>query len=273
MQYKKIFSFKIPQFYFIVIIILLFSIIIFNLGLITYDPKYKEGITANELKQQVESQSKKRIAAATPVSMVLQKKFNLLIKDSTEYTDEQISSNTTFTGQNPKSTYLISSTSEETPSSNTNSQKFTINKNATVSIPLETSKFNNYIVIAPDSNSIFPPNFTLTITNHENENGLQITIWGSNKNISVTNGLIGSYNIDKTPYSGYIIDTDSGIKIAGLNIGNNALNIFSTNDIYDNKYNKIGSVSDVNNAITINCTNSAGITGILIYLGIPIINV
>lgn len=271
MQYKKIFSFKIPQFYFIVIIILLFSIIIFNLGLITYYQKYKEGITANDLKRQVESQTKNRIADATPVSMVLQKKFNLLIKDSTEYTDEQIRSNTTFTGQNPKSTYLISSTSEETPSSNTNSQNFTINNNTTVTIPIETSKFNDYIVITPDSKSSFPPNFTLTITNNETENGLQITLWGSNKSSLPNNGLIGAYNIDKTPYviSNFVVDSKNGLTLAGLNIGNNALNIFSSNDIYDNKYNIIGNVKELDNVITINCTNAKGITGILIYLGIP----
>jgi hypothetical protein len=271
MQYKKIFNFKIPQFYFIVIIILLFSIIIFNLGLITYEPKYKEGITANELKQQVELQTKNRIDAATPVSMVLQKKFNISIKDSAEYTDEQIRSNTTFTGQNPKSTYLISSTSEETPSSNTSSEKFTINNNTTVTIPIETSKFNNYIVIAPDSKSSFPPNFTLTMINNETENGLQITLWGSTKSSLPNNGLIGAYNIEKTPYaiSNFVVDSKNGVTIAGLNIGNNALNIFSSNDIYDNKYNNIGNVTQVDNVITINCTNAKGITGMLIYLGIP----
>jgi len=267
MQYKKLFGFKIPQFYFIVIIILLLSTIILNLGLSVYQQKYQEGMTKQELKELVNNRTNANIAAQMPVSQVSQKTFDVNIVDSYQYAENE----TKFTEQNKNSSYLISSTSEKSPNQNVNAKPFKINKNTTVSIPLETSKFNNYIVIAPDSKSIFPPNFTLTITNYQNENGLQVTLWGSNKNISVTNGLIGSYNIDKTPYSGYIID--NGIKIAGLNIGNNALNIFSTNDIYDNKYNKIGSVSDVNNAITINCTNSAGITGILIYLGIPIINV
>jgi len=271
MQYKKIFNFKIPQFYFIVIIILLFSIIIFNLGLIAYEPKYKEGITANELKQQVELQTQNRIAAAKPVSMVLQKKFNITINDSATYTDEQLISNTTFSGQNPKSTYLISSTSEETPTNNTNSQKFTINNSTTVTLPIETSKFNDYIAIAPDSKSSFPPNFTLTITNNQTENGLQIALWGSNKSSIPSNGLIGAYNIEKTPYvvSNFVVDSKNGLTIAGLNIGNNALNIFSSNDIHDNKYNIIGKVTQVDNVITINCTNAKGVTGILIYLGIP----
>jgi hypothetical protein len=271
MQYKKIFNFKIPQFYYIVIIFLLLSIIILNLGIIAYKPKYQEGITADELKEQVELQTKNRIAAATPVSMVLQKKFKISIKDSAEYTDEQKRLNTTFTGQNPKSTYLISSTSEETPSTNKNPEKITINNNTTVTIPIETSKFNNYIAIAPDSKSSFPPNFTLTIINNETENGLQITLWGSTKSSLPNNGLIGSYNIEKTPYviTNFVVDSKNGLTIAGLNIGNNALNIFDSNDIYDNKYNNIGKVTEVDNVITINCTDAKGITGILIYLGIP----
>jgi hypothetical protein len=203
--------------------------------------------------------------------MVLQKKFNISINDSATYTDEQIRSNTTFIGQNPNSTYLISSTSEETPSNNTNSQNFKINNSTTVTLPIETSKFNDYIAITPDSKSSFPPNFTLTIANNQTENGLQISLWGSNKSSIPSNGLIGAYNIEKTPYviSNFVVDSKNGLTIAGLNIGNNALNIFSSNDIYDNKYNIIGKVTQVDNVITINCTNAKGITGILIYLGIP----
>jgi hypothetical protein len=267
MQYKKIFSFKIPQFYFVVIIFLLISTILFNLGLSIYQPKYKEGVTSQELKELANSRANANIAAKMPVSQESQKAFDINIVDSYQYGENE----TKFTDQNPNASYLISSTSEKSSNQNSNSKQFKINQNTTVSIPIETSKFNDYIVIAPDSNSIFPPNFTLTIINHQKENGLQISLWGSTKNISSTNGIIGSYNIDKTPYSGYVID-NNGVKIAGLNIGNNALNIFSANDIYDNKINKIGSVTQTDNTITINCTNSTGITGILIYLGIPTIN-
>jgi hypothetical protein len=262
---------KLPGFLFKVNVVILLSMILLSLGLSTYKYGIREGITANDVRAAAAAKNSSMLAIAKPTSMVLPKKFDVLIIDSATYTDAQIQSRSTFAIKNANSGYLISSTSEETPNQNTTPQAFSLGQTTTVTIPIETSKFNDYMVIAPNSNSTFPPNFTLTITNRQSDNGMQTWLWGStpSRESVPTNNIIGSDNINKTPYlpGAFLADPTKGLTVAGLNIGNNAINIVGNNNIYDKNFVSIGTVSSSDNVITINCTNSKGITGIFIYLG------
>lgn len=208
----------------------------------------------------------------------------------------------TFIQLNPNVSYYISGTSEGAPSQDAPIKKFPItNKNpinggicdslkrdsaipttnpipatspSTVTIPVETGKFNGYIVIAPSSSSLFPPNFTLTITNN---NSQQIELYGqyaegmSNvrpipNNIPVKPDTISE--ITGFP-SGVYDASDNVIKIAGVNLGMEPLVIAKIGGIMNSRNNTIGEVKTNNNIITINCRDSRDITGIIIYLGYP----
>jgi len=262
---------KLTKLLFNINIILLLSLIVLSLGLYAYRTNIYEGLTKEDIRAKANEKNAKLLGASQPKSMVLPKNFDILLADSTTYDEEEIKSRNTFSSKNPGASYSISSTSEEMPNQNTVPQPFGLGETKTVTIPLETSKFNDYIAIAPDAKSAFPPSFTLTITNKESENGMQIWLWGSmpSRGSVPTNGIIGSDNLNKTPYvaSAFLTDPANGLTIAGVNIGNNALNIVGDNIIYDKNFKNIGTVSSNESSITVNCTNSKGITGILIYLG------
>jgi hypothetical protein len=265
---------KLPSFLFKVNVVILLSMILLSLGLSTYKFGIREGITADEVRAAAAAKNSSMLAIAKPTSMVLPKKFDVLIKDTATYSDSQLQGGATFEKQNSGFGYLISSTSEEMPNQNGTPQAFGLGETTTVTIPIETSKFNDYMVIAPNATSTFPPNFTITITNRQSDNGMQTWLWGSTptRESVPTNNVIGSDNIDKTPYvkGAFIVDPAKGLTVAGLNIGNNAINIVGNNNIYDKNFVSIGTVSSSENVITINCTNSKGITGIFIYLGFTV---
>jgi hypothetical protein len=208
----------------------------------------------------------------------------------------------TFIQLNPSMSYYISGTSEGAPSQDATVKTFPItNKNpvnegdctslkrdsaipntkpipatspSTVTIPVETGKFNGYIVVAPSSSSLFPPNFTLTLTNN---NSLQIALYGQYAegltNVSpVPNNMpVKPETISKkTGFPSGVYDaSDNVIKIAGVNLGMEPLVIANIGGITNSRNRTIGQVTTNNNIITINCTDSTDITGIIIYLGRP----
>ena len=207
----------------------------------------------------------------------------------------------TFIQLNPNMSYYISGTSEGEPSQDAAVKTFPItNKNpvnegdcislkkdstipmsspipatspTTVTIPVETGKFNGYIVVAPQSSSLFPPKFTLTITNN---NSLQIELYGqyaegmSNVRPIPNNMPVKPETMSKTGFPDKVYDaSDNVIKIAGVNLGLEPLVIAKVGGISNIHNNTIGQVTSTNNVISINCTDSSDITGIIIYLGHP----
>jgi hypothetical protein len=207
----------------------------------------------------------------------------------------------TFIKINPNMNYQISGTSEGLPSQDVVLKSFPLTnidpiqasdcngpnaKTATtkmpsstnptiVTIPVETGKFNGFIVVAPVKGSLFPEDFLLTVKNNDN---LQIQLYGqyangmSNAKPVPDNTVIDSNTITKTSFDEavYII-SDKNIKIAGLDLGEDVLVIANTGSLTNVHNKNIGSVTTNNNQIIIHCTNSSNITGIAIYLGHPYI--
>lgn len=318
----------------IVLIVLLLAVLFYNLVTMS---QFREGITAEEIKDTAASKAKATVAANQPQPDVQQKQINVELQDTATYNEciknpappppapvsqfgygygnqvvEDKHYNTgykallpfknTFIQLNPNMSYYISGTSEGAPSQDARIQSFSItNKNpinaadcdnpdninaksapipatspTNVTIPIETGKFNGFIVVAPSTSSLFPPNFTLTITNNNN---LQIQLYGqyasgmSNVKQVPNNKPVTPKTISKSGFSEEVYDaSDNVIKIAGVNLGIEPLVIASAGSINDMNNNNIGQVSATNNTIVVNCTNSANITGIIIYLGHPYVS-
>jgi hypothetical protein len=210
----------------IVLIVLLLAVLFYNLVTMS---QFREGITAEEIKDTAASKAKATVAANQPQPDVQQKQINVELQDTATYNeciknpappppapvsqfgygygnqvveDKHYDSGykallpfkNTFIQLNPNMSYYISGTSEGAPSQDARIQSFSItNKNpinaadcdnpdninaksapipatspTNVTIPIETGKFNGFIVVAPSTSSLFPPNFTLTITNNNN---------------------------------------------------------------------------------------------------------
>lgn len=203
----------------------------------------------------------------------------------------------TFIKMNPNMNYQISGTSEGAPSQDavvktfpltysdpiqasncngpnakTSVTKMPSSANPTiVTIPVETGKFNGFIVVAPAKGALFPENFLLTIKNNDN---LQIQLYGQyaadTPDIKpVPNNTVNnSTTITKTSFdsNAYAI-SGKNIKIAGLDLGESILVVANTGSITNTRNDNIGSVTTNDNQIIIHCTNSSDITGIVIYLG------
>jgi hypothetical protein len=207
----------------------------------------------------------------------------------------------TFIKMNPNMNYQISGTSEGAPSQDVVLKSFPLTNTdpiqasncngpnaststtkmpsstspTTVTIPVETGKFNGFIVVAPAKGALFPKDFLLTIKNNDN---LQIHLYGqyanglSNAKPVPDNTVVNSNTITKTSfYEAVYSISNKNIKIAGLNLGEDVLVIANTGSITDTQRKNIGSVTINNNQFIIHCTNSSNITGIIIYLGHPYI--
>lgn len=163
----------------------------------------------------------------------------------------------------------------------------------------EREKLPSFIIVSPETMSVFPSNFQLKIQNNIKNNKLQIDLWGDsymNKDkprpIGNANTIIGPNNFssyideDNTSFSyskyKYIFancfkEPDKGCVVNNLDIGNKIVNIIQSGDIFDNKGSKIGNVTKIgkqNNvsleSISINIENTSDITGLLIYMGSPV---
>lgn len=146
----------------------------------------------------------------------------------------------------------------------------------TIVLNMETEKVTSFIAVAPQAGGVFPPKFNFTLTNNLAENKLSLDLWGSSPAIenAPSNSIIGSDNYTSFPYPPELFETKEkdgtlidGIKIGGINIGNNALHIIGVGRIFDRKFGDIGEVQNMNDTLNVVCNNSAGITGMLFYLG------
>lgn len=153
---------------------------------------------------------------------------------------------------------------------------FKADRPETIVLNMETEKVTSFIAVAPQAGGVFPPKFNFTLTNNLAENKLSLDLWGTSPSIenAPSNSIIGSDNYTSFPYPPELFETKEkdgtlidGIKIGGINIGNNALHIIGVGRIFDRKFGDIGEVQNMNDTLNVVCNNSAGITGMLFYLG------
>jgi len=177
---------------------------------------------------------------------------------------------------NPETVYYINTVSANRPKMVNKSAIFKVDAPTTVALYMETVKTESFIAIAPQEGGRFPTKFEFTLTNDIEKNKLSLDLWGASptaENVP-SNSIIGSDNYAVYPYpkdtfqtkdkEGKLVD---GLLLGGLNIGNNAFNIINSGRLFNRQFTDVGEVKNLDNKISITCNNSAGITGILLYLG------
>ena len=197
--------------------------------------------------------------------------------------------------------------------------KYTIpvrRNSTTLPVDLDTGAYNNnLLIIAPKTNDTFPNQFTLTIVNNTENNKYQVDLWGdffnnenkerpagnANKVLNKDNltdyfntGLMPiGYNKNAFGDSCFNVTDDYECPVNGLDIGDNAINIIESGDIFNDKGDAIGSIKHkfeksakqkakaklnpdsstdglpTDGTHTLTITNGAGITSILLYLAYP----
>jgi hypothetical protein len=163
----------------------------------------------------------------------------------------------------------------------------------------EREKLTSFIMVSPETMSVFPSNFQLKIQNNIKNNKLHIDLWGDNQTNKTKPRPIGNANtiIDPVNFSSYISDdssvfsynkykyilancfkgNDKNCVINKLDIGNKIVNIIQSGDIFDNKGTKIGNVTKIGKqdnvsleTILLTIENTSDITGLLFYMGSPV---
>ena len=284
----------------IVTIVLIIIILLLTLGYLSYP--ICEGITAQEIKDEANAATDAKIQATKPQSIIKPFKYTVTITDTKEYPVKILTaqeklmkermktpdddSEKKFIEKYPNSTYLITSVSEEAPTKSVVPVEFKLNTTTPVVLPTETSIFNNFYAIAPKYGSKFPEKFSLNLTNMADENGgVSVFLWGDITNATSIpkNNVIGIDNILSTPYNVlstpcnkniFSVKDASGndapqLLVGGVNIGQNALNIYGQGSLYNRQNNVIGAVDASTNITRLNCSNSKDITGMLIFMGHP----
>lgn len=176
----------------------------------------------------------------------------------------------------PKKEIDIIPKPEREPKKEYKAAVFKVDRPETIALHMETEKVTSFIAVAPQAGGIFPKKFNLTITNPVADNKLSFDLWGTSPAIenAPSNSIIGSDNYTSFPYPPELFETKDkdgtlvdGLKIGGINIGNNALHIIGVGRIFDRNFNDIGEVQNMNDTLNVVCNNSTGITGMLFYLG------
>jgi len=195
---------------------------------------------------------------------------------------------------NNKKKYINEVDSKITISNNEVYSEYTENRNSNINVKLDKARpNNNFIIITPTTNDMFPKNFQLEITNNTKQTNQMVNLWGdffSNKSKSQPDGnpnriltaddisnytekvsrTVFGYNKDAFGESCKKLD-ESECEIAGMDVGNKCINIIQSGDIYDETGDKIGSVSIIEateakpeQKIIIN-VDSGNVTGLLLY--------
>jgi len=197
--------------------------------------------------------------------------------------------------------------------------KYTIpvrRNSTTLPVDIDTGAYNNnLLIIVPKTNDTFPNQFTLTIVNNTENNKYQLDLWGdffnnenkerpagnANKVLNKDNltdyfntGLMPiGYNKNAFGDSCFNVTDEYECPVNGLDIGDNAINIIESGDIFNDKGDAIGSIKHkfeksakqkakakatpdsttddlpTDGTHTLTITNGAGITSILLYLAYP----
>jgi len=163
-----------------------------------------------------------------------------------------------------------------------------------VAIQLDSGKLNNnFIIITPKTNEVFPSNFEVSITNNSDLTGVTFELWGDfdlnnnkpqpsgNPNRILDNSILTEYLNHKGDTFGYSkqafgdscsVIEENKCMVGGLDIGKRAINIVKSGDVYDDKDNIIGSVSkqpttatNMNEIFTLRISNSDSISGLVFF--------
>ena len=168
-------------------------------------------------------------------------------------------------------------------------------KDIELTIKLDKAKpNNNFIIITPSTNDIFPNKFKFEITNDTGKTKQTLYLWcdymlnnnkpqpGGNPNRILTRDDIINYTEKATrTIFGYNKDAfgdsckkldETECQIAGMDVGNRCINIVQSGDVYDETGDKIGSVSTIGptetepiQKISVDINTGDNITGLLIY--------
>jgi len=172
--------------------------------------------------------------------------------------------------------------------------EYTGNNNTKLNVKMDkATPNNNFIILTPNTNDVFPKKFKFEIVNNTKETNQGFNLWGDfmlNQNKSQPSGnpnriltvedIINytdkanrttfGYNKQAFGESCKKLD-ESECEIAGMDVGNRCINIIQSGDIYDETGDKIGNASviqatekDQNQRIIINIDNE-NVTGLLIY--------
>jgi len=201
----------------------------------------------------------------------------------------------------------------------TSNDKYTIPvqiNSTTLPVDIDTGNHNNNLmIITPKTNDTFPNQFTMTIVNNTENNKYQLDLWGDffnnenkkrppgNANVVLNKDNLTDYfnkglitiGYNKTAFgdSCFKITDNYECPINGLDIGDNAINIIESGNIFNSKGKVIGSINHkfeksakqkarakatpdsttddlpTDGTHTLTITNGEGITGILLYLAYP----
>ena len=204
----------------------------------------------------------------------------------------------------------------------TSNDKYTIPvqiNSTTLPFDIDTGNHNNNLmIITPKTNDTFPNQFTMTIVNNTENNKYQLDLWGDffnnenkkrppgNANVVLNKDNLTDYfnkglitiGYNKTAFgdSCFKITDNYECPINGLDIGDNAINIIESGNIFNSKGKVIGSIEHkfeksakqklvarmakkngedstddlpADGTHTLTITNGEGITGILLYLAYP----
>ena len=201
----------------------------------------------------------------------------------------------------------------------TSNDKYTIPvqiNSTTLPVDIDTGNHNNNLmIITPKTNDTFPNQFTMTIVNNTENNKYQLDLWGDffnnenkkrppgNANVVLNKDNLTDYfnkglitiGYNKTAFgdSCFKITDNYECPINGLDIGDNAINIIESGNIFNSKGKVIGSIEHkfeksakqkarakatpdsttddlpTDGTHTLTITNGEGITGILLYLAYP----
>lgn len=172
--------------------------------------------------------------------------------------------------------------------------EYTENKDSKIDVKMDKARpNNNFIILTPNTNDVFPKKFKFEITNNTKETNQGFNLWGDfmlNQNKSQPSGnpnriltvedIINYTDKANRTTFGYNKQAfgesckklnESECEIAGMDVGNRCINIIQSGDIYDKTGDKIGNASVIqatedepNQKIIINIDNE-NVTGLLIY--------
>lgn len=172
--------------------------------------------------------------------------------------------------------------------------EYTGNNNTKLNVKMDKARpNNNFIILTPNTNDVFPTKFKFEITNNIEKTNHGFNLWGDfmlnqnksqpsgnpNKILTVEDIINYTDNATRTTF-GYNKQAfgesckkldESECEIAGMDVGNRCINIIQSGNIYDETGDKIGNASviqatekDQNQRIIINVDNE-NVTGLLIY--------
>ena len=137
-------------------------------------------------------------------------------------------------------------------------------KDQSIPIQLDAGRSNdNFIIITPKTNEVFPTKFELIITNNMEVTNVMMDLWNDvtlnqslaqpvgNANRILDNNTLNEYLNSKKDTFGYsknsfgdscLVIEEKACMVGKLDIGKRAINIIQSGSIYDDKNNLIGSV-------------------------------